>query len=83
MVEYFNRILDLVTWLVSPGLQVSEVEKKWAQLRGSPPDFDVGAEAIMYGKYLYHDVVSMVIFRETCFEDMTEKQVKAFVANRY
>lgn len=51
-------------------------------MRGWPQDFDVTAEAIMDGKYGYHEAVLKLIVLETRLEDCEGGAEKALLTKR-
>lgn len=65
VIEYSNRVEELVSELESAGHPTSVVEKKRALLRGLPTTFDITAETCMGGDFDYDESVAKLIVRET------------------
>lgn len=73
VIEYSNRVEELVSELESAGHHTSGVEKKRALLRGLPSTFDITAETIMGVNFAYDEAVAKLVVRETRIVQVDEK----------
>lgn len=70
IVEYSNRIMELVSGLKCAGHSITSIKQKRGLLRGLPEKFDVAAEVIMSARSDYHLALSKLIDRETRLQEM-------------
>ena len=77
IIEYSNKIQNLVNELQAAGHSISELEMKRALLKGLRSEFVVTAEVIRSSGVYYSTAVSNLIIRESTMDDTTANKEQA------